>query len=263
MHNFFCTTSLHARPETLDQGRLWAQAIGATFIERQNKPLADMFRELAVDALLIYTATGPEIQTNQGKHKFQLSMAELRIQQLRKGGSDHFLRALQATGPLSLLDCTCGFGSDSIVASFGLPPGSTVAGLESSPYLYAVTSWGLQHFVHERDDVTAALRRITLRHGDYVDFLQAAAAPEYDILYFDPMFAHPIMESPQFMPVRSLMNHEVLTLDHIDQACTKARKRVVIKGRDFKDIVRAFPDVRLYGGKYSRVGYAVLECSRG
>ena len=148
MHNFFCTTSLHARPETLDQGRLWAQAIGATFIERQNKPLADMFRELAVDALLIYTATGPEIQTNQGKHKFQLSMAELRIQQLRKGGSDHFLRALQATGPLSLLDCTCGFGSDSIVASFGLPPGSTVAGLESSPYLYAVTSWGLQHFVH-------------------------------------------------------------------------------------------------------------------
>mgnify|MGYP002233682265 FL=1 len=66
-------------------------------------------------------------------------MAELRIQHLRKGQPDHLLTALQGGTPgevpLSVLDCTCGFGADSIVASFGLPEESTIHALEVSPLL--------------------------------------------------------------------------------------------------------------------------------
>ena len=196
---------------------------------------------------------------------------ELRIQNLRKGQRDHLLEALMgvkeydlrpaaAQPPISVLDCTCGFGADAAVASFGLPAGSRVDALEVSPLLEAVTAWGFSHFVHKKDDVTAALRRISLRCGDYRDYLLSDEGPVYDVLYFDPMFQRPVEASCQFQPVRAIMEHGGLTRDLIERALQKARRRVVIKERDFRQLCRDFPDVTLYGGKYSRIGYAVLEC---
>ena len=124
----------------------------------------------------------------------------------------------------------------------------------------AVTSWGFSHFVHKKDDVTAALRRISLRRGDYRDYLLSDEGPVYDVLYFDPMFQRPVEASCQFQPVRAIMEHGGLTRDLIERALQKARRRVVIKERDFRQLCRDFPKVTLYGGKYSRIGYAVLEC---
>lgn len=162
--------------------------------------------------------------------------------------------------PITVLDCTCGFGADAAVASFGLPAGSRVDALEVSPLLEAVTSWGFSHFVHKKDDVTAALRRISLRRGDYRAYLLSDEGPVYDVLYFDPMFQRPVEASCQFQPVRAIMEHGGLTRDLIERALQKARRRVVIKERDFRQLCRDFPEVTLYGGKYSRIGYAVLEC---
>lgn len=191
-------------------------------------------------------------------------MAELRIQNLRKGQRDHLLEALMGRGasklPITVLDCTCGFGADAAVASFSLPTGSRVDALEVSPLLEAVTSWGFSHFVHKKDDVTAALRRISLRRGDYRDYLLSDEGPVYDVLYLDPMFQRPVEASCQFQPVRAIMEHGGLTRDLIERALQKARRRVVIKERDFRQLCRDFPEAVLYGGKYSRIGYAVLEC---
>ena len=174
--------------------------------------------------------------------------------------ADSDQRPAAAQPPISVLDCTCGFGADAAVASFGLPAGSRVDALEVSPLLEAVTAWGFSHFVHKKDDVTAALRRISLCCGDYRDYLLSDEGPVYDVLYFDPMFQRPVEASCQFQPVRAIMEHGGLTRDLIERALQKARRRVVIKERDFRQLCRDFPDVALYGGKYSRIGYAVLEC---
>ena len=174
--------------------------------------------------------------------------------------ADSEQRPAAAQPPISVLDCTCGFGADAAVASFGLPAGSRVDALEVSPLLEAVTAWGFSHFIHKKDDVTAALRRISLRCGDYRDYLLSDDGLVYDVLYFDPMFQRPVEASCQFQPVRAIMEHGGLTRDLIERALQKARRRVVIKERDFHQLCRDFPDVTLYGGKYSRIGYAVLEC---
>ena len=86
----------------------------------------------------------------------------------------------------------------------------------------AVTSWGFSHFVHKKDDVTAALRRISLRRGDYRDYLLSDEGPVYDVLYFDPMFQRPVEASCQFQPVRAIMEHGGLTRDLIERALQKA-----------------------------------------
>ena len=269
-HMIYVVPSLKAKEKLQSEGKAWAESQGFTYVPRGKRTIQDLMDEYGED-FLVYSSRGPQIDRPEGSHFFSLNMAELRIRNLRKGQRDHLLEALMgvkeydlrpaaAQPPISVLDCTCGFGADAAVASFGLPAGSRVDALEVSPLLEAVTAWGFSHFVHKKDDVTAALRRISLRCGDYRDYLLSDEGPVYDVLYFDPMFQRPVEASCQFQPVRAIMEHGGLTRDLIERALQKARRRVVIKERDFRQLCRDFPDVTLYGGKYSRIGYAVLEC---
>lgn len=266
----YVVPSLKAKEKLQCEGNAWAESQDFAYVPRGKRTIQDLMDEYGED-FLVYSSRGPQIDRPEGSHFFSLNMAELRIQNLRKGQRDHLLEALMgvkeydlrpaaAQRPISVLDCTCGFGADAAVASFGLPAGSRVDALEVSPLLEAVTAWGFSHFVHKKDDVTAALRRISLRCGDYRDYLLSDEGPVYDVLYFDPMFQRPVEASCQFQPVRAIMEHGGLTRDLIERALQKARRRVVIKERDFRQLCRDFPDVALYGGKYSRIGYAVLEC---
>ena len=254
----YVTPSLKAKESLLREGRRWADAIGAVFVPRRGRTRNEL-REAYGDNVLVYSSRGPQIDRPEGVHFFSLNMAELRIQNIRKGGTDHLIEAIGADGPIRLLDCTCGFGADAMTASFALPAGSVVYGLESSPLLAAVTAWGFAHFCHPCGDVTAALRRICLRRGDYMDYLRDPQAEPYDVLYFDPMFSHPVEGSCQFQPVRAMMDHRALTAEALRLAVKKARRRVVVKGRSFDKIAGDFPDVKHYGGKYSRVAYVVLK----
>lgn len=261
--NIYVVPSLKAKEKLQNEGRAWAEGQGFSFVPRRKRTISDLMADYG-ENFLVYSSRGPQIDRPEGSHFFSLNMTELRTQHIRKGQADHLLTALQggvpSKEPLSVLDCTCGFGADSIVASFGLPEGSTVHALEVSPLLAAVTSWGFSHFVHDKADVTAALRRISLRCGDYRQYLKGDDEPRYDVLYFDPMFQRPVEGSCQFQPVRAIMDHGSLTPDLIERALLKARRRVVIKERDFRQLCRDFPTVKLYGGKYSHIGYAVLEC---
>lgn len=252
--------SLKAKENLQQEAKAWADACGFAYAPRQKQTVAAL-REKYGDCFLIYSSKGPQIDSETGSHYFSLNMAQLRIQNICKGQGDHLLEALMGgeTTPLSLLDCTCGLGADSLVASFGLPAGSRINALEISPQLAAVTGWGFQHFVHPKAEVTAALRRIILWQKDYRAYLKDPAAPHYDVLYFDPMFRFHVAKSQQFSPLAGLIDDEPLSLAAVHLALGKAKKRVVIKERGFRWLLKEFPQAVICGGKYSRVHYAVLE----
>lgn len=253
----YVTPSLKADHDLCLEGRRWAEEIGAVFVPRHRRT-QEALQAAYGDRFLVYTTRGPQIMRSEGVHFFSLNMAELRIQHIRQGKSDYLLEAIGAAGPIRFLDCTCGFGADAMTASFALPSGSVIEALEDSPLLAAVTAWGLKYFTHEYADVTAALRRIQLRQENYMTYLTQAADQQYDVVYFDPMFEHPVRGSCQFQPVRAIMNHDGLTEECLHLAMKKA-KRVVIKGRSFRHFRDRFPHSKQYGGKYSRVCYVVLE----
>lgn len=256
----YVTTSLKASEELRREAAGWAAAAGAVYVSRGGRSVTEL--QNAYKHILIYTDRGPEIHSEAGIHRFHLSMAELRIQHIREGDTDHFLEAVGARESISFLDCTCGFGADAAVASFWLDGASRIDAVEASPLLGRVTAWGFSRFRHERDDVNAALRRIRLHLGTYEDFLRRCAEKSYDVIYFDPMFSRPVVESCSFTPVRAVMEHGSLTYGILERALFVARRRVVIKGRDLHGIRRVYPQMKQYGGKYSRIAYAVLECDR-
>lgn len=260
METLYVVPSLKAEKKLADEARQWALSIGAVYVPRQKRTTTAL-RCAYGDNFLVYTTQGPKLFRPEGTHVFSLHMAELRIQQLRRGGTDHFLEAVGAEAACCFLDCTCGFGADSVVASFALPPGSSVAALEISPVMAAVTGWGFAHFQHDQADVTAALRRIVLHRADFRRYLRALPDKAYDVIYMDPMFDKPVLSSCQFRPVRDMLDADPLTLEDIQLALRKAGKKVVIKGRYFHQMQEKFPQVKIYGGKYSRIHYAVWEVS--
>ena len=255
----YITTSLKAQKPLWDEAAAWAASIGAAYVPRQQRTIHSLCQQYGREKVLVYTSKGPVMEGDAGSHFFSLNMAELRILQIDRGQVDHFKEALGTWHrPVSFLDCTCGFGADTIIAAYTLPEGSTIHALEATEPLAAVTSWGFTHFTHRRDDVTKALRKVRLTWGNYTDYLSNEKSRTYDILYFDPMFTHPVMTSCQFAPIRSQMDHEPLTADSIQKALEKAR-RVIVKGRSFAELNRQFPQARIRGGRYSRVKFAVLE----
>lgn len=258
MMTVYVTPSLKAHRELIQQSQAWAVEIGAQWIPRAGRTMEELVGAYG-SRILVYTSRGPQLVRPEGTHFFSLNMAELRIQHIRQGQRDHFLEALGTQEPISVLDCTCGFGADAITAAFALPQGSRIDALEVSPLLEAITQWGMRHFVHEKEDVTQALRRVHLTLGDFRKYLQDAAAPAYDVLYFDPMFRNPVATSCQFQPVRPIMDHDALRIEDVQLALKKARRRVVIKDRSLQWLAAAFPQMERYGGKYSRVAYGVLN----
>ena len=139
----YVVPSLKAKEKLQCEGKAWAESQGFTYVPRGKRTIQDLMDEYGED-FLVYSSRGPQIDRPEGSHFFSLNMAELRIQNLRKGQRDHLLEALMGRGssklPITVLDCTCGFGADAAVASFGLPTGSRVDALEVSPLLEAVTS---------------------------------------------------------------------------------------------------------------------------
>lgn len=253
------TTSYHALPGIRQLAKEQAAVLECHFIDRGNSSILTLLTNYGAHCLLVYTNNGPELVTVQGRHYFHLGMAQLRIEQLDHGGEDYFAEALGTRDDASLLDCTLGFGSDAIVASFVLGKGSVITGLESSLGMATVTAWGLANFTHDNPAVTVAMRRIKVCRKNYNQYLTNRDGKKYDIIYFDPMFNCPIAESSQFKAMRPLLNHDQLTAAHIDRALAKANKRVIIKGRNFTSLQRLYPQVKIIGGTYSSIKYAVLE----
>lgn len=250
------TTSMKASGTVCSAAKQWTHHIGGIFVERWGKSL-ERLTELSGGIFIVYTAKGPQLYTPQGKHGFSLQLAELRIKKLRRGERDYLIEAFDMRQAGHILDCTCGLGADAITASFGLPLGTRVTALENSPYLGVITAWGFQHYRHEKEDVTAALRRIRFIAMDYQIWLRRTSE-YYDVIYFDPMFAHPVLLSSNFKPLRNVVTLEPITKEIIDLALTKA-SRVVIKTQSTKWIQSWFPWMENIGGKYSHIQYAVLK----
>lgn len=234
-----------------------ASLLEIPFVERHKKSIAALCEEHHTEACLVWTKRGPVLSTPNGKeHYFHLSMAQLRLLRLQRGETDHLLEAVGGD-TISVVDATCGFGSDSIILSYGL--GIPVLALEGFSPLAYITNYGFRHFVHECKEVTEALRRIQLGAVSYESYLQYATSNSVDVIYFDTMFEEPVLESSQFDPVRNLLIDRPLSEDVLEEAKRVARKRVIIKERKGAALFEWLGITTIVGGKYSRIAYGVLE----
>ena len=265
------TTAQKSNEAIQEEAKALASSMHMAYIKRGKLSIPALFNAHPCDFIAVLSGNGLTIHfPDNQQHSFHLSMAQLRILRLQRGEGDHLINAVQtilSTNEItdkeefSFLDCTIGLGSDSIVVSYAFLQ-AKIKGLEGSLPIWLATSYGLAHYSHNVKSVTDALRRIEVSYDTFENYVPNLPDESIDIIYFDPMFTRPVRESSNFTPLRDVVCHAPLTTDMIDLALCKARKRVVIKGRDFSELSGKYDNLKVGGGRYSRISYAVLECSR-
>ncbi|RSL32781.1 hypothetical protein D7Z54_13625 [Salibacterium salarium] len=160
---------------------------------------------------------------------FHPSMAWIRFQRLQQGDSDPMIAAMQLHVGMSCLDATMGLGSDSILMSAVAGKQGKVAAIESHPYIAHLVRKGLNHWEEDDEAFNKAMRRIDVRTGEHLDLLHKLPDNSYDIIYFDPMFEQPVLNSVHLGPLRKFAVNESLKKEAIQEAIRVAKNRVVVK----------------------------------
>lgn len=252
---YIITTTAKAQ-QIAPKAQAMAQQLGYPYVSRQKHSLPKLLSEHKAKGALVIGKDLSAWYTSEGKeHRFHLSMAQLRILEMKRGREDHLITAIGKEAK-RVLDGTLGLGSDSMVMSYGLDLDYHL-GLEQHPLLAYITNEGFRHFEHEDEMVTEALRKIQVANVDYRAFLQGTHMT-FDVIYLDPMFTSPIYESPQFKGLRDDLAHSTITREVLDLALEHAPK-VVIKERPFSEFFKTYPPHEWVGGTYSSIGYGVYD----
>lgn len=224
------TTSYDPSPELLVKAEQAASRFHARLAGRGRQSVAQLMAKHHTDRLLLVAREGIQlIRGDESPLFFHPSMAAIRLKRLSKGEADPMLQAARVQPGDSVLDCTAGLASDSIVFAYGVGPAGSVTALESEPVIAYLVSEGLAAYDTGDDAFNAALRRIRLLHADHMAYLKRLPDDSVDVVYFDPMFRQAIADSSSISPLRELANDNPLSPESVAEAKRVARKTVVLK----------------------------------
>ena len=237
-----------------------AAQLGVDYLDRpHNQVLEDFMAAQGLAAVIVLEKDGPRIHSEHGTFAYHPGMAEIRVQQLLRGAPDHLVQALDLHTGARVLDCTLGLASDAAVAACVAGPTGRVVGLEASLLLHFAVQHGLAHYECKTPLLTAALRRVETVHAVAADYLAQYVAQKmsFDVVYFDPMFRHPVQGSKAMEALRPLSLEEPLARSTVELALQVA-PRVVIKERS-EYLLAEYGCTEYVGGKYSRIKFGIIR----
>ena len=252
------TVGHKAKPEHFALAREMAAKLKAPFAERGNTSLDALREQYGVSCVMV-AKERLVVDTPDGELYFHPGMAHLRLKNLRRGESDHLLRALGLSAGMRVLDCTLGMGADAIVESYGAGDTGEVVAIEKNPVVAALIAHGLQTAEGEHPTTVAAMRRVRVVCADALEFLRGQPDRSFDAVYFDPMFRHPFTESAGIHPLRLLADPRPVSAEAVREARRVARRRVVLKESSKSGEFARLGFVEFEGGKYSNVRYGVMR----
>lgn len=232
---------------------------GFRFVPRRKIGLDKLALENDADGVVVWEVSGPVLYCQGEKLLFHPSMAKNRIAAYRKNNQqDLMIKACQLESGWSFLDCTLGIGADAIVASYFSQTGR-ITGLESEEVVAAVIGWGMKLYNGKMTWLNQAVNRIEVLNYDHKDYLLRLPERSYDIVYFDPMFAQPLLKSLPLNPLRKLANPSPLDRETITAAARIAKRRVVLKTLAASGETERLGLKRLSGSRHNPIAYGILE----
>jgi 16S rRNA G966 N2-methylase RsmD len=104
-----------------------------------------------------------------------------------------------------------------------------------------------------------AIKQIGVINSDNKSFLGQQPDKSYDIIYFDPMFPRPLLNSQPISPLRKIANYDKLDRNTINEACRVARKRVVLKTLASGGEIERLGFNKVIGSKHNPITYGVID----
>lgn len=219
------TTSLGMDEGLVYRARRIASELGIEYKERKKQSVGKMLG--TYEAVMVLYKDKLILEQRGGQVLFfHPDTAMLRI----KSGRDPLLELL-GKEKQSIIDCTMGLGSDSIVLASA---GHRVTALESSKLVHFIVSRGLQDFDSGLQEVNRAMKSIQTIWTDSLTYLKGQKDKSVDVIYFDPMFSQEITESDNLDGLKPFANYSALSEEFLVEAKRVARRKIIIKAH-FRD----------------------------
>jgi len=257
MDKFFITTGRKIDEKSYKKAQQLAEKCQMPFVERDGKSLEQLKIAQQLDKILLVKKTKIVIVTAVGELFFHPNMAQLRIKKLLKKEPDNMIEAMGLKAGMTVLDCTLGFAADALVSSFISK--IQVVGLEADELLSLVISDGLKNYNSGITAMDEAMRNIKVININHKDYLRQLPDDSFDIVYFDPMFRHPLQDSIHLQPLRQLADISAVDAESIAQARRVARKKIIFKENSKSREFSRLGFTKIAGGRYSNVHYGVMD----
>ena len=253
------TTGRKCQNDSIELAKTFAARLNIPFIERRGLSVNALAEAHKVKYVLVAKQNTLKLETSDNEIFFHPSLAHLRIKNILNGEGDRLIEAMKLQCGMKILDCTLGLGTDAIVESFIVGDGGSVTALEVNPYLAVVVKYGMETFTGDNNNVIQAMRRVNVINVDYMDFLRNATDNSFDVVYFDPMFRHPLERSAALNPLREVADHRAVSYEAVEQAKRVASFRVVLKENARSLEFDRLGFNKITGGKYSPIHYGIIE----
>lgn len=253
------TTSQRPTAQEIERAVRLAAELGGAYAPRGTRTIRSLQTAAGDQEALV---VGPrDIRLIAGEEPpfyFHPSMALVRIKGLLAGGRDTLLEVSGVKAGDTVIDCTAGLCSDSLMFSYAVGETGKVTALEAVLKVHVVVREGLRTYETGIPDADRAMRAIEAVHASYEEWLPRLPDDSADIVYFDPMFEKPVIASSAISPLRAWAAHSPLTEESVREARRVARSKVVLK--DHRDSGR-FEQLgfRLVKSSSSAVAYGVID----
>jgi 16S rRNA G966 N2-methylase RsmD len=256
--NIIITTAQRPDDNLITKGLNYSKSLDIPFIPREK--IGNLSK--GTTAYLVVTKEGLVCHYQNHKLFYHPSMAMLRIKGINNGNEDIFTTICGDIKGFSILDCTMGFGADSLVWSFLSGENGSITALEKNKIIYAIVSEGLKGNYSKWKEINDFARRIKPLNEDYVQFLSNCPTNTFDIVYFDPMFDIPIEKSSHLQPLRLFAEKGSLTKEIINIGKRVAKKLVIVKNNRNYDFSK-IGITETFSKKSSNVKYGIIRLNKG
>lgn len=214
-----------------------AEQLNLDYQDRRKRSVQSILAKTEAAAVLVIYQDQLVLEEKTGQRFFfHPDTAMLRI----KSGRDPLLE-LVGEGRKSILDCTMGLASDSIVLASA---GHQVTALESSQLIHFIVSMGLKELDSGKSEVNQAMKSIQTVWKDSLIYLKEQADQSVDVIYLDPMFSHDITESDNLDGLKLFANYTVLSEEFLSECKRVARKKIIIKAHFRDNVFEEFGFIR-------------------
>jgi hypothetical protein len=223
------TTSLRPTDDIIARAQKVSLDLDLPVIRREKESISTIKNQYQSD---IFVVAANRLSIHQlGTDKptfFHPSSAMFRVKRILRGESDPFLQATKLTNGMSILDCTLGLASDSIVSSVAIGKSGKIVSTEGNRFLAYLVSEGLSNWDSGLTEMNEAMRQISVFSIDHLEYLRNEKENAFDVVYFDPMFESKI-DSEGINAIRKMAIYRSLDEEIIEEAKRVAKKRIVLK----------------------------------
>ncbi|HAX72288.1 MAG TPA: hypothetical protein DCY20_02055, partial [Firmicutes bacterium] len=225
------TTSFDETAGLVEKAKALAKKYQLTYVKRNKKTIKYLQKNVDPNVFVVNSKRGLSYYPAEGEEVFfHPNMAFHRITAVENLKKDGLVTACNLHEGSTLLDCTLGLASDTLLASFVVGESGRVISIEKSIPLSILVREGLNHYVRiEKPEWGALLERIQIVNEDNLTYLKSLPDNHVDVVYFDFMFNKTVESSQGIKVIKPLVSYDCLTFEHVLEARRVAKSRVVVK----------------------------------